>query len=341
MPNSLSDSRMMTLTSEERALIQKALAGLKYEPQGGCKYIQNLRMLAYRSFPRRLLKKLEELKGNDASYFVFDNVPIDRIYGSPSDEGGCGSACKSGFLSENLLAAVGSVLAEPYSIQAEGASLVNDLVPRADTIFQYTGNGAEVELDLHIENASQVYDVRGDTAPLGLILLGLRNDPYVIGPKTWVADARNALALLSPEEIELLYGQHFVIRQPYRWRQSTKVFRESRLFPILSGPRSYPRVTAAFYPGMVTAVDEAAHSAYMKFYAELKTSCVPIDICPGRMVYINNRFTLHSRDKFSPSYDGNGQAYRWLQRLFVTNNIWNFRSFKSGDTRVFSDDKLS
>lgn len=338
MPSSLSGSHVMTLTDEDGALIRKALASVKYEPQGGCKYIQDLRILTYRSFPRRLLDKLEELKDNNASYFVFDNIPIDRVYSSPLDEGGSSSACKSGCLSENFLAAVGSVLAEPYSIHAEGNRLVNDLVPRVDTMLHYTGTGSEVELDLHIENASQVFDPRGDTAPLGLILLGLRSDPYAIGPKTWVADARDALALLSTEEIDLLYGRHFVIRPPYRWRQSRRGAQESRLLPILSGPRAYPRVTAAFYPGMVSAVDEAAHSAYLRFYAELKTSCVPIDIGPRRLVYINNRFTLHSRDKFSPTYDGNGRPYRWLQRLFVTNNIWNFRSFKSDGTRVFSDD---
>jgi L-asparagine oxygenase len=86
---------------------------------------------------------------------------------------------------------------------------------------------------------------------------------------------------------------------------------------------------------MVVAVDEAAKNAYSKFYDALKQVARAVDIQPGKLVYVNNRFTLHSRDKFTPSFDPKGHAYRWVQRVFLTNNLWNFRSFKKSGTRIF------
>jgi alpha-ketoglutarate-dependent taurine dioxygenase len=86
---------------------------------------------------------------------------------------------------------------------------------------------------------------------------------------------------------------------------------------------------------MVFAVDDAAKSAYSKFYDALKSIALGVDIQPGKLVYVNNRFTLHSRDKFTPGFDPDGHAYRWVQRVFLTNNLWNFRSFKKNGTRIF------
>lgn len=333
MAELIAESSCFTLSSDEKAVVLRSLSKVRYDAEGGPSYIQSLRMRAYREFPGRLLEKLESLKSNDASYCVFDNIPIDEVFGSPTESGPV--RCKSGFLSENVLAAFGSILAEPYSIRAEGRGLINDLVPLPEAVNEYTGCGSHVELDLHIENASQVHDRHGDTSPLGLMLLGLRTDPYALGPKTWVSDARRALALLANDDVELLYGKHFIIRQPYRWRLSARSYKDSLLSCILTGPLSHPRVTAAFYPGMVVAVDDDARAAYLRFYAALKQVSVPIDIRPGRLVYINNRFTLHARDKFNPTYDGNGHAYRWVQRLFLASDLWNFRRFAVSGCRVF------
>jgi hypothetical protein len=334
MEEQCTDARVFRLTDTEKDGIRDALIDICYEPSGARNYIQKIRTTAYRLFPERLIEKLESLKSDDASFCVFENLPVDEVFGSPQhDVDSLGF--KNGYLSENVLVAFGSLIAEPYSIGHEGPKLVNDLVPHPQAANEYNGNGSEVELDLHTENAFQTYDARGDTSPLALMLLGLRADPNTAGPKTWVVDAREALKTLTDSEIQLLYGKHFVIRQPYRWRISGAQNSETRLFPILSGPIDLPRVTAAFYPDMVFAVDDAAKSAYSKFYDALKSIALGVDIQPGKLVYVNNRFTLHSRDKFTPGFDPDGHAYRWVQRVFLTNNLWNFRSFKKNGTRIF------
>ncbi|MCO7632991.1 TauD/TfdA family dioxygenase [Pseudomonas guariconensis] len=326
------EGQVFFLSDEERGSIRKAFSDIEYSPEGCREYVQCIRALAYRVFPERLVAKLEGLKENDASYCVFDNVPIDTVHGSPP-KGADHLGYKTGCLSENVLVAFGSLIAEPYSIHHEGARLVNDLVPHPDASCEYTGNGSEMELDFHTENACQVYDPRGDTSPAGLMLLGLRSDQNAGGPKTWVSDARAALGALTENEVELLYGRHFVIRQPYRWRTADN--RASVLYPILSGPRLYPRVTAVFYPGMVTAVNDAAQAAYLKFYRAVKRVALAVDIQPGRLLYVNNRFALHAREKFTPTYDENGLAYRWVQRLFLTHDLWNFRAFEKTGARIF------
>lgn len=322
------------LTDLEKADIRAALEDIYYDPLGGSDYICTLRMTAYREFPDRVLQKLESLKGDDASYCVFENIPVDDVFGSPQHNTDS-LAHKRGYVSENVLVALGSMIAEPYSIRHEGPKLVNDLVPHLEAIGEYTGNGSDLELDLHTENAYQAYDTRGDTSPLALMLLGVRSDPEGNGPMTWVSDAREAINAMCPTQVEWLYGKHYMIRQPYRWRTENVDPSESRLCPILSGPSTHPRVTAAFYPDMVIATGEEAKEAYGHFYEALKKSAKPVDIQPGTLIYINNRFVLHSRDRFTPTYDVKGYAYRWVQRVFLTNNLWNFRSFKKSGARIF------
>ena len=68
-------------------------------------------------------------------------------------------------LSENLLAALGAVIGEPYSISHEGLELVNNLAPHKHTRHEYRGLRSEVELDFHIENAAQAFMPEGDASP--------------------------------------------------------------------------------------------------------------------------------------------------------------------------------
>lgn len=323
-----------TLNNSEKEQIKNALREIPYDPKGTQKYIKALRWAAYNHFPERLISQLENLKKNESSYCCFMNSPIDNIYGSPTNEVET-SRFKDGHLSENLILSFGSVIAEPYSIHSEGKRIVNDITPHPTTTKHYTGLGSEVELDFHIENAAQVYDPRGDTSPLGLLLLGLRHDPCTKGPKTYVADARVALKKMSSEEKDILYGKHFIIRQPYRWRVRNNKDRETLLHPIITGPEDQPRVAVAFYPEMVLPVNEEAKSAYESFYKHICEASIGITIQPGCLLFINNRFTLHSREKFKPTFDNNGAPYRWVQRIFITNSLWPFRSCVRLGDRIF------
>ena len=139
------------------------------------------------------------------------------------------------------------------------AASQNNLTPHKATARDYTGS-AEVELDFHIENAAQAHMPEGDTSPFALLLLGVRSEAGG-GPYTRLADARRALQLLSPDDIAQLYGEHYIIRVPYRWRGRADAARQHRPECGAVGPLDAPRVTVAFYPDMVLAVNTRAQEA--------------------------------------------------------------------------------
>jgi L-asparagine oxygenase len=83
MDESCRDAYIFRLTEAEKKGIRDALVNICYEPTGGRNYIQKIRTTAYRIFPERLIEKLDSLKNDDASYCVFENLPVDDAFGSP------------------------------------------------------------------------------------------------------------------------------------------------------------------------------------------------------------------------------------------------------------------
>ncbi|MCP1204113.1 TauD/TfdA family dioxygenase [Pantoea sp. B550] len=328
----------IVLSTEESEYIRSVLEKIDYDPSGSDVYLNKIRKVAYTVFPERVITAINKVKGFSASALgslQIDNLPVDKsVTGSPRHNES-GSAFKSGVLTENILVTMGVLTGEPYSIAHEGHELVNNLTPHKEAAKEFTGLGSEVELDFHIENAAQAYMPEGDTSPLALILLGVRGEPLG-GPQTRISDCRRALEKLSEEDIKHLYGKNFIIRVPYRWRGASAEPRDNTdLSPILSGPISAPRVTVAFYPDMVLAVNPRAKQALENLYQAVREVSFGVQISPGRLILINNSFTLHSRDSFKPAFDENDRALRWVQRIFVARNLWNFRSFVPVKDRVF------
>lgn len=292
--------------------------------------------------PDRLLAFFENQNDpyNQAPYFIINNIPLDQnIYGSPlSSE--ASTTFKSGCVSENILCAIGCALGEPYSISFEGRELVNNLTAEKNHKLEYTGLGSEVELDFHIENAALKHTFEDDCSPKGLLLLGIRDEPASSGPYTYVSDARKALELLSNNDKNILRDNNYAIEVPYRWRNAITSDKLPRCdVPIVSGTAELPRISAVFYPGMVTPRNKQAENAYINLYRAVKAVSIGVKIQPGRLVYVNNRFALHARQKFTATYDENGRGYRWIQRLFVTADLWAFRGFRSNQntsSRVFN-----
>lgn len=330
---------VIDVNETEAANIQRVFEKIEYDPSGNDCYINALRRLAYSELPARLLARIQEFQGASLSrtpHLVLNHVPIDNnVTGSPSFQE-TGRTYKDGFLTENVLVAIASILGEPYSIAHEGVELVNNLTPHRAHARDYTGLGSEVELDFHIENAAQHYAEEGSVSPAFLLLLGIRQDSRRAGPLTHLADARAALRLLDEADIETLFSRSFIIRVPHRWRHATSKPQDNTgLCPVLLGSRKTPQVTVAFYPDMVLPINASARAALDRFHLAIREVSVGIDVCPGRLVIINNKFTLHSRDAFDATFDSGGKAYRWLQRVFVAESLWNFRSYPRLGARVF------
>ena len=326
------------LSNIEKSKLEKALTNITYDSLGGNEYIFKLRRAIYKGLPSKVLDLINSQKtsSNLFSAIVIDNLPIDfNIIGSPNfDE--TGRSFKSGFLSENVITGFSTLIGEPYSVYFEGRELVNNLTPQVNTKYDYTGLGSEVELDFHVENAALQYLSEDDYSPLGIFFLGLRIDEQAIQPKTYIADAREAVKLLSKTDLDILYGNNFYLHLPHRWREAfhTTAVKTAKC-PVIRGPLHLPRISVAFYPGMVTPVDERSETALQHLHCAIKEIAEPIVITPGKLVYVDNRYTLHSRTKFEPTYDLSGCPYRWVQRVFATSSLWPFRNFQAIGDRVF------
>lgn len=289
--------------------------------------------------PRRIIECLNEQKAslNPRPYIVLENLPVDdNVFTTPDPQTFTPSA-KSGFISENLAIAVASLIGEPYSMFHEGHDIVNNLIPSIEAKREYTGLGSEVELDFHIENAALKFMGDRNFSPCGLLLTGVRHDPEQ--PLTRIADAREALRLLAQSDIDQLSQPLYRIKVPYRWRSSIPgEMQKTDLVPIIQGDINRPEVAVAFYPDMVIPVNDLAAIALRNFHEAIREVSFGIDVAPGRLIYIDNRFTLHSRDSFNPSFDEAGRPLRWVQRVIVAPDLWNHRNLNQVKDRVFKPD---
>lgn len=325
------------LTDRERDTLRRVLDTLHYDDSGRCEFISNVRVVIADALPRRVRVALEAQRASLAPrpYLIMDNLPVDdEVFGSPRT-GESGSQYKSGTISENLAVGIASLIGEPYSVQFEGTDIVNNLTPERGKEATYTGLGSAMELDFHIENAALKFYSDFNMTPLGLLLTGVREDPAL--PKTRFADARLAIAQLSAQDQAILRSRQFSISVPYRWRNafSANGSIQTEPVPLISGDVAMPEIHAVFYPDMVRPFCDAAKAAFDRFYEAIKQVSFAVDVTPGRLVYVDNRFTLHSRDKFTASYDANGCPLRWLQRVFVAPNLWPHRGLRRVKGRVF------
>lgn len=164
-----------------------------------------------------------------------------------------------------------------------------------------------------------------------MLLTGVRHDQQE--PKTRISDVRLALNQLSEKDLDLLRKPLYKINVPYRWRKDGIL--STHDVPLVSGPLNLPEVSVVFYPGMIEAKTEDAKLALNNLYREIKRNALSLNIKPGELIYIDNRFTVHSRDKFTGSFDSFGNPMRWIQRVFISPNLWGHRNLIQESSRVF------
>ena len=323
--------KIFTLTDQEAENIRKGLGEIDYDSFGSTQYLNQLKRKLYSFFPERIIDLLNNQRSSfkPLPYFIIKNFPIDNVNGAPNFYE-TGIDYKDGYISENIITACSVAVGEPYSAFFEGRELVNNLNPQKNTMNDYTGLGSQKNLDLHIENSALRF-MEKDFSPVGLFLLGVRFQEN--GPKTYIADSREALNMLSKEDQNILRSSSFIIKTPHRWRKYFN-YENTDLVPMVMGCEKFPLVNAVFYDDMVVAINDQAKLALSNFYSALQTVKRGIEIGVGDLVFIDNRFALHSREIFKPQYDSNGNPLRWLQRVFISSNLWEWRSL-ARNGRVF------
>ncbi|WP_244548737.1 TauD/TfdA family dioxygenase [Bartonella taylorii] len=105
--------------------------------------------------------------------------------------------------------------------------------------------------------------------------------------------------------------------------------------PLVQGDGEFPDISAVFYPGMLEPQSKRAKEALDHFYEAIEAVSFGIDVQPRRLLYIDNRMLLHSRDKFFGSFDSYENPMRWIQRVFVSADLWNHKYVEQIKERVF------
>ncbi|MGP9818397.1 TauD/TfdA family dioxygenase [Salinarimonas sp. NSM] len=266
------------------------------------------------------------------------NLPLSTaIPKPPLDASALTRIDKPDYLSENLLTAIASLFGEPYSMHCEGRGLVNNLIPTRTTSEQITGLGASSDLRFHAENAALRFLTERDCAPAALFLLGVAQEPTP--PRTRLSDARAALALVDSADRELLAQPLYAIKLPYRWRGYRPGYDtlSTRLVPLVEEDERGLVVHAAFYGDMIAhVVDAAAERAARAFEAALEEVSHDVIVSPGELIGIDNRTTLYARTPFRATFDEEGRARRWVQRVFVTKDLRAFSDWDAPQERVYA-----
>ena len=266
------------------------------------------------------------------------NLPTDsNLPMPPAQPGGLKRIEKPSYISENVLMVIATLFGKPYSMACEGRGLINNLVPTRATSADLSGAGAASDLRFHIENSALRFLTGRDCSPKALFLTGVRQDKTP--PLTRLSDARPALALLAPEDRKALSTAQYRIRLPFRWRQFRQGYDEvtTPRIPLLRASGDGLLVNAALYGDMIADFGSAAgERAAHNFEAALEAVAVDEVVTPGEVLCIDNRVTLHARTPFQASFDDEGRALRWAQRVFVTEDLRNFRDWDATDGAVFA-----
>lgn len=321
MPNEKTNVREFYLSDAERDRLYEALACVKYNGAGP---FNPFVRATSRAFSAAVLDEtadtLHEFKNSPraSGVLVIYNAPFDPTVRRGLLEGEASSGVKPNSLSEAFLVGVVSQVGEPYSIQQEGAALVNDLCPSREDPEQFTGLGSRVPLGMHIENAAARI-LSGDRSPDGLALTGVSREPGE-GPATPVADGRLALSICSPAVEREFRQANFAVRFPNRWSADGAGV-NSLPTRVLEGPKESPSFVAAFYDKILVPTTTQAERAMAEFSEALESVAVPLRIEPGLTALVNNHFVFHGRGSFEASFDGEGRPFRWVQRVFWASSL--------------------
>jgi hypothetical protein len=341
-PSRKTTAYIKVLTDSEREVLRGAVEDIEYPESNYAPYMRKIQLA--RQQVRHIFRDIIERKDFSRSaphasgVIKILNLPVDRSVAKPPVGGaGLKRIEKRKYLSENVLVMLSSFFGQPYSMYCEGTGLVNNLVPTQQTSGELTGLGAHSDLRFHIENAALRFLTGYDCAPKALFLTGVTQEPNP--PHTRVSDARAAFAMLSPQDREALMKPQYQIRLPYRWRQFQEGYADlvTRRVPLVQSTPEGLVVNATLYGDMISCFGSTAgERAAKNFEAALEEIALNEIAAPGEMLCIDNLAVLHARTPFKASFDENGRASRWVQRIFVTESLDRFRGWQAKDHGVFA-----
>jgi L-asparagine oxygenase len=315
----------VTLNDDEQQALRAAIEGLpplRVEDLDDDALFTRVE-LARREVPERLAERLIDFRKNSNEYgtLLFRNLPVDEDL-PPTPDDGRVARDKDSHVSEGALLLLMMHLGDPiaYSDEKEGA-LIQNICPVKGKETRQENTGS-VYLEFHTEDGFHPHK------PDFLALYCLRQDHDGVA-RTATASVRRALGSIPGQAVSLLRRPLYRIRLASSFSGDGEGARYSRPMPVLSGDLLEPELCVDLHA--MEALDPAAEDALAALDAALKEVVVDHALEPGDMFVVDNRVAAHARTGFEPRYDGND---RWLQRLFVVQDLRRSRASRPGAGHV-------
>lgn len=325
------DVQILTLTAEEH---DKMLAGaLKlpspyedFEAHAAAAY-----QLAASTLSPKNLAELRKFRNQSTSpgSILVKNLPRDpNLCPTPAD--GRRVQGKQTWVSEGCLTGVTQLVGEIYGYTTEKeGELIHNVCPVQRGEKTQSNESSKVDLSLHVENV--YFKFRPDHVALYCLRQDHNKEAY-----TYTADARTALKMMRPDEIAQLQRPVYVVPSPPSHHAAQGGVQWSQPRPLIDGPTDKPELLLHL-PDM-KCLDPTARPVFEKFKAAMNDSKTinGVALEPGDLVIVNNRKAAHGRCFFTPRYDG---ADRWLQRVYLSADLWPARGAETGNQRVYDEIK--
>lgn len=258
--------------------------------------------------PRQLRVDLANFRhyGNKDGFLLIKGLNLDDDLMTTPERHSDVALHKKTFISESAIAVVGSALGELYGYKQESEGYYfNNIRPTERNVKEQSSESSDTFLELHTEIAFH------NISPDFLLLYCLRSDRDGRA-KTGVSSIKNAIELLTAEEIELLTHSNYNIGIDYSFTGKIGGGSAFKTLPILSGPKSDPYMI--YDSDLMSAKTEEAAMALKALDDKLRQCMKYIFLAEGDLIIIDNKRSVHSRTEFKAYFDGKD---RWLQRAFV------------------------
>ena len=235
---------------------------------------------------------------------------------------------KETFVSEACLSGVSQIIGDIYGYTTEKeGELIHNVCPVRKGEKTQSNESSKVDLSLHVENV--YFDFRPDFVALYCLRQDHEKEAF-----TFTADARTALSMMRPEEIEELQQPVFVTPSPPSHHAAQGGVQWSRPRPLIDGPADAPELLMHL-PDM-KCLEPSIRGTFEKFKAAMNDGRTinGVALQPGDLTIVNNRKAAHGRCFFTPRYDGTD---RWLQRVYLHTNLWSARAVETEQRRVYTE----
>jgi len=262
-------------------------------------------------FTKDAKDNLLDLKnGNNFNgYALFHGVPIDQqLPKTPSDLSP--SLEKHTNISELSILSVANFLGNVFTYEKQNSgTIVHDISPIKEKEISYEGSNSLIELSFHNDGISE------KITPDFVMLICLRSGDNP--PSTSISHVKNIIQLLSPEHLNILSSDFFLLKKDYELYPNSQDKITTRIIHYSEGD-----IFIRYDLDLLIGINDESHTALKSLERAIRDSSIDVTLNSGDLLVIDNKRSVHSRSAYIPKYNGYD---RWLQSTYSTTlNIDNY-----------------